>query len=66
MKADEDGVFGRARRHARRHVRRASLFGNRHIYGPGGIDLYTRGKVVTSRRPDPATSQVDLGVPQTR
>jgi malonate-semialdehyde dehydrogenase (acetylating) / methylmalonate-semialdehyde dehydrogenase len=28
--------------------------------------LYTRGKVVTSRRPDPATSKVDLGFPQTR
>src|SRR5918994_870937 len=43
-----------------------SLFGDRHIYGPEGIDFYTRGKVVTSRWPDPATSQVDLGFPQTR
>src|ERR671915_686617 len=43
-----------------------SLFGDRHIYGPEGIDFYTRGKVVTSRWPDPATSKVDLGLPQTR
>ena len=37
-----------------------------HIYGPEGINFYTRGKVVTSRWPDPATSKVDLGFPQTR
>jgi malonate-semialdehyde dehydrogenase (acetylating)/methylmalonate-semialdehyde dehydrogenase len=43
-----------------------SLFGDRHIYGPEGIDFYTRTKVVTSRWPDPATSKVDLGFPQTR
>ena len=34
---------------------KASLFGDRHIYGPEGIDFYTRTKVVTSRWPDPAT-----------
>jgi malonate-semialdehyde dehydrogenase (acetylating) / methylmalonate-semialdehyde dehydrogenase len=45
---------------------KASLFGDRHIYGPEGIDFYTRTKVVTSRWPDPATSTVDLGFPQTR
>ena len=45
---------------------KASLFGDRHIYGPEGIDFYTRAKVVTSRWPDPATSRVDLGFPQTR
>jgi malonate-semialdehyde dehydrogenase (acetylating)/methylmalonate-semialdehyde dehydrogenase len=45
---------------------KASLFGDRHIYGPEGIDFYTRSKVVTSRWPDPATSRVDLGFPQTR
>jgi malonate-semialdehyde dehydrogenase (acetylating)/methylmalonate-semialdehyde dehydrogenase len=45
---------------------KASLFGDRHIYGPEGIEFYTRGKVVTSRWPDPATSKVDLGFPQTR
>jgi malonate-semialdehyde dehydrogenase (acetylating)/methylmalonate-semialdehyde dehydrogenase len=45
---------------------KASLFGDTHIYGPEGINFYTRGKVVTSRWPDPATSKVDLGFPQTR
>jgi malonate-semialdehyde dehydrogenase (acetylating)/methylmalonate-semialdehyde dehydrogenase len=45
---------------------KASLFGDKHIYGPEGIDFYTRGKVVTARWPDPATSTVDLGFPQTR
>jgi malonate-semialdehyde dehydrogenase (acetylating)/methylmalonate-semialdehyde dehydrogenase len=45
---------------------KASLFGDRHIYGPEGIDFYTRTKAVTSRWPDPATSKVDLGFPQTR
>ena len=32
---------------------KASLFGDTHIYGPEGIQFYTRGKVVTSRWPDP-------------
>src|SRR5262252_7696586 len=45
---------------------KSSLFGDRHVYGPEAIDFYTRGKVVTSRWPDPATSQIDLGFPQTR
>ncbi len=40
-----------------------SLFGDSHMYGPEGINFYTRGKVVTSRWPDPATSKVDLGFP---
>ena len=43
-----------------------SLFGDTHMYGPEGINFYTRGKVVTTRWPDPATSAVDLGFPQTR
>jgi malonate-semialdehyde dehydrogenase (acetylating) / methylmalonate-semialdehyde dehydrogenase len=43
-----------------------SLFGDLHVYGSEGIQFYTRGKVVTSRWPDPATSKVDLGFPQTR
>ena len=43
-----------------------SLFGDTHMYGPEGINFYTRGKVVTSRWPDPATSAVDLGFPRTR
>jgi malonate-semialdehyde dehydrogenase (acetylating)/methylmalonate-semialdehyde dehydrogenase len=45
---------------------KSSLFGDLHVYGPEAIDFYTRGKVVTSRWPDPATSQIDLGFPQTR
>ena len=32
---------------------KSSLFGDRHIYGPEGIDFYTRSKAVTSRWPDP-------------
>lgn len=40
-----------------------SLFGDSHMYGTEGIHFYTRTKVVTSRWPDPATSQVDLGFP---
>ena len=45
---------------------KASLFGDTHMYGPEGINFYTRGKVVTARWPDPATSAVDLGFPRTR
>ena len=45
---------------------KASLFGDLHMYGPEGIQFYTRAKVVTSRWPDPATSKVDLGFPQAR
>jgi malonate-semialdehyde dehydrogenase (acetylating)/methylmalonate-semialdehyde dehydrogenase len=36
------------------------------MYGPDGVNFYTRGKVVTSRWPDPATSSVNLGFPQNR
>ena len=45
---------------------KASLFGDLHIYGPDGVQFYTRTKVVTSRWPDPGTSKVDLGFPQSR
>jgi len=45
---------------------KASLFGDTHMYGPEGIRFYTQAKVVTSRWPDPATSTVDLGFPETR
>jgi len=45
---------------------KASLFGDQHMYGPEGINFYTRSKVVTSRWPDPASSSVDLGFPQNR
>ena len=45
---------------------KSSLFGDTHMYGPEGVNFYTRGKVVTSRWPDPASSEVDLGFPRTR
>ncbi len=45
---------------------KSSLFGDVHMYGPEGIQFYTRAKVVTSRWPDPGTSKVDLGFPRTR
>ncbi len=45
---------------------KASLFGDTHMYGPEGVNFYTRGKVVSSRWPDPSTSSVDLGFPQNR
>ncbi len=45
---------------------RASLFGDTHMYGPEGIRFYTKGKVVTSRWPDPATSEINLGFPRTK
>jgi malonate-semialdehyde dehydrogenase (acetylating) / methylmalonate-semialdehyde dehydrogenase len=46
---------------------KSSLFGDTHVYGREGVHFYTRGKVVTSRWPDPARrSQVDLGFPTSR
>ncbi|MFL5777496.1 MAG: CoA-acylating methylmalonate-semialdehyde dehydrogenase [Chloroflexota bacterium] len=45
---------------------KASLFGDLHMYGPEGVQFYTRAKVVTSRWPDPGTSKIDLGFPRTR
>jgi len=45
---------------------KSSLFGDLHMYGPEGVQFYTRGKVVTSRWPDPGVSKVDLGFPQVR
>jgi malonate-semialdehyde dehydrogenase (acetylating) / methylmalonate-semialdehyde dehydrogenase len=45
---------------------KSSLFGDLHMYGPEGIQFYTRSKVVTARWPDPGTSKVDLGFPRTR
>ncbi len=45
---------------------KASLFGDLHMYGPEGVQFYTRSKVVTSRWPEPSTSSVDLGFPQVR
>jgi malonate-semialdehyde dehydrogenase (acetylating)/methylmalonate-semialdehyde dehydrogenase len=45
---------------------KSSLFGDLHMYGPEGIQFYTRAKVVTARWPDPGTSKIDLGFPRTR
>jgi len=45
---------------------KSSLFGDLHMYGPEGVQFYTRSKVVTSRWPDPGASKVDLGFPQVR
>jgi len=45
---------------------KSSLFGDLHMYGPEGIQFYTRAKIVTSRWPDPGTSKIDLGFPRTR
>jgi len=44
---------------------KASIFGDSAIYGPEGVRFYTRPKVVTTRWPDPATSEIDLGFPTT-
>ncbi|MFH8463761.1 CoA-acylating methylmalonate-semialdehyde dehydrogenase [Streptomyces sp. NPDC017991] len=43
-----------------------SLFGDHHIYGNDGTHFYTRGKVVTTRWPDPSEGPagVDLGFPR--
>ncbi|MGW1257240.1 CoA-acylating methylmalonate-semialdehyde dehydrogenase [Streptomyces sp. NPDC002513] len=43
-----------------------SLFGDHHIYGNDGTHFYTRGKVITTRWPDPseAPAGVDLGFPR--
>ncbi|MYU22239.1 CoA-acylating methylmalonate-semialdehyde dehydrogenase [Streptomyces sp. SID8352] len=43
-----------------------SLFGAHHVYGNDGTHFYTRGKVVTTRWPDPADAPagVDLGFPR--
>ncbi len=45
---------------------KSSLFGDKHMYGPEGVDFYTRSKVVTTRWPDPSKSSIDLGFPQNR
>jgi malonate-semialdehyde dehydrogenase (acetylating)/methylmalonate-semialdehyde dehydrogenase len=42
-----------------------SLFGDHHIYGNDGVRFYTRGKVITTRWPDPAAAEggINLGFP---
>jgi malonate-semialdehyde dehydrogenase (acetylating)/methylmalonate-semialdehyde dehydrogenase len=42
---------------------KASLFGDLHMHGPEGVRFYTRGKVVTTRWPDPSQRGVNLGFP---
>ena len=41
-----------------------SLFGDTAMYGPEVMRFYTKQKVITSRWPDPTSSQIDLGFPQ--
>lgn len=43
---------------------KASLFGDSHAYGPEGVHFYTRGKVVTSRWPEPDQGGVNLSFPE--
>ncbi|MEU2852463.1 CoA-acylating methylmalonate-semialdehyde dehydrogenase [Streptomyces syringium] len=43
-----------------------SIFGDHHIYGNDGVHFYTRGKVVTTRWPNPEDGGVDLGFPSHR
>ncbi len=45
---------------------KSSLFGDTHAHGIEGVHFFTRGKVVTSRWPDPGAPRpgVDLGFPQ--
>ncbi|MGC5361701.1 CoA-acylating methylmalonate-semialdehyde dehydrogenase [Streptomyces sp. DT24] len=45
-----------------------SLFGDHHVYGNDGVHFYTRGKVVTTRWPDPSDTPtgIDLGFPHNR
>jgi malonate-semialdehyde dehydrogenase (acetylating)/methylmalonate-semialdehyde dehydrogenase len=42
---------------------KSSLFGDLHMHGPEGVRFYTRGKVVTTRWPDPSQRGVNLGFP---
>jgi malonate-semialdehyde dehydrogenase (acetylating)/methylmalonate-semialdehyde dehydrogenase len=42
---------------------KSSLFGDLHMHGPDGVRFYTRGKVVTTRWPDPSQRGVNLGFP---
>ena len=44
---------------------KSSLFGDTHAHGAEGFHFFTRGKVVTSRWPDPAHGGINLGFPTT-
>ena len=43
---------------------KSSLFGDSHVHGREGVHFYTRGKVVTSRWPEPHHRGVNLGFPE--
>jgi malonate-semialdehyde dehydrogenase (acetylating) / methylmalonate-semialdehyde dehydrogenase len=43
---------------------KSSLFGDTHAHGSEGVHFFTRGKVVTSRWPDPSHGGLNLGFPQ--
>ncbi len=43
-----------------------SLFGAHSIYGPEGVQFWTRPKVVTTRWPEPVHRGVDLGFPRSK
>ncbi len=45
---------------------KSSLFGDQHVHGREGVNFYTRGKVITSRWPDPRHRGVNLGFPENR
>jgi malonate-semialdehyde dehydrogenase (acetylating)/methylmalonate-semialdehyde dehydrogenase len=45
---------------------KASLLGDSHAHGTEGVHFFTRGKVVTSRWPDPSQGGINLGFPQNR
>ncbi|HEU4463809.1 MAG TPA: CoA-acylating methylmalonate-semialdehyde dehydrogenase [Gemmatimonadota bacterium] len=42
---------------------KSSLFGDAHVHGMEGVRFYTRGKVVTSRWPEPRLHGKNLGFP---
>jgi malonate-semialdehyde dehydrogenase (acetylating)/methylmalonate-semialdehyde dehydrogenase len=45
---------------------KSSLFGDAHAHGTEGVQFFTRGKVVTSRWPDPDHGGINLGFPENR
>jgi malonate-semialdehyde dehydrogenase (acetylating)/methylmalonate-semialdehyde dehydrogenase len=42
---------------------KASLFGDAHVHGGEGVKFYTRGKVITTRWPEPSLRGKNLGFP---
>ena len=43
---------------------KSSLFGDTHAHGVEGVQFFTRGKVVTTRWPDPSHAGLNLGFPR--